>query len=113
MALLSMILVHVSGVFGAFLSLQFPFFSSDRMNSSTRPVKQGGWARQRSTKANLEWVNSLKTIYVSAMTKEGKEVDPFGLDMVQCYEDALLEAEKRGIRVKALLLSNPHNPFGE
>jgi len=39
-------------------------------------------------------------------------VDPFGVEAVTKYEDALLRSEKAGTKVKALILSNPHNPLG-
>lgn len=38
--------------------------------------------------------------------------DPMGLETVQAYEAALEEAKCKGIRVRALLLCNPHNPLG-
>ncbi|KAH6695530.1 putative 1-aminocyclopropane-1-carboxylate synthase [Plectosphaerella plurivora] len=38
--------------------------------------------------------------------------DPMGLETVQAYEAALEEARCKGIRVRALLLCNPHNPLG-
>ncbi|KAI8653537.1 Aminotran-1-2 domain-containing protein [Fusarium keratoplasticum] len=41
-----------------------------------------------------------------------EEADPFGLETVEVYEKALVDAQARGIRVKALLLCNPHNPLG-
>jgi len=34
------------------------------------------------------------------------------MDVVQKYEDAILNATKNGIKIKALLLCNPHNPLG-
>ena len=41
------------------------------------------------------------------------DVDPFALDAVASYEDALLRSQKSGAaQVKALILSNPHNPLG-
>lgn len=38
--------------------------------------------------------------------------DPIGIKCVQAYEDALLMSEKQGVKVKALMLCNPHNPLG-
>lgn len=38
--------------------------------------------------------------------------DPVGPDAVKHYETALLESEKNGTKIRALLLSNPHNPLG-
>jgi xeroderma pigmentosum group C-complementing protein len=40
------------------------------------------------------------------------EIDQFSTDCVSKYEDALVEAGQKGIRVKALLICNPHNPLG-
>lgn len=40
------------------------------------------------------------------------EVDPFSDDALIAYEKALLNAQKAGIHVRALLLCNPHNPLG-
>ncbi|KAH7054183.1 putative 1-aminocyclopropane-1-carboxylate synthase [Macrophomina phaseolina] len=40
------------------------------------------------------------------------KTDPFGLETVDTYEKALVVAQRQGIRVKALLLCNPHNPLG-
>ncbi|KAH7254519.1 pyridoxal phosphate-dependent transferase [Fusarium solani] len=48
-----------------------------------------------------------KTIGVSF-----EETDPFGLETIKVYEKALADAQAQGIRVKALLLCNPHNPLG-
>ena len=36
------------------------------------------------------------------------DVDQFSVDAVQKYEDALIAAEKRGIKIRALMLCNPH-----
>ncbi|KZF20923.1 PLP-dependent transferase [Xylona heveae TC161] len=40
------------------------------------------------------------------------DVDPFGLDAIAKYEEALLQAHHDGIEVKALILCSPHNPLG-
>jgi aspartate/methionine/tyrosine aminotransferase len=40
------------------------------------------------------------------------DVDPFSLDAVAKYEEALLQSESLGTKVKALILCNPHNPLG-
>jgi len=40
-------------------------------------------------------------------------VDQFSVDAVGKYGDALLKAEREGIKVKALLICNPHNPLGK
>lgn len=42
-----------------------------------------------------------------------KGVDPFSLDAVQKYEEEYLAARKAGVRVRVLLLCNPHNPLGQ
>ncbi|KAH7073431.1 pyridoxal phosphate-dependent transferase [Paraphoma chrysanthemicola] len=39
-------------------------------------------------------------------------IDPCGLNCVEEYERALLESNSRGVRIRALLLSHPHNPLG-
>ncbi|EEU36371.1 uncharacterized protein NECHADRAFT_97406 [Fusarium vanettenii 77-13-4] len=41
-----------------------------------------------------------------------KKTDPFSLEAIEVYEKALVDAQAQGIRVKALLLCNPHNPLG-
>lgn len=41
------------------------------------------------------------------------DVDQFSVRAVECYERALEEAEQRGTKVRALLLTNPHNPLGK
>ncbi|KAI9151414.1 putative aminotransferase tcpI [Paramyrothecium foliicola] len=41
-----------------------------------------------------------------------EDTDPFGLETLVAYEKALENAQRAGIRVKALLLCNPHNPLG-
>jgi aspartate/methionine/tyrosine aminotransferase len=40
------------------------------------------------------------------------DVDPCGIDCVQKYEDALLQSNEAGVKVKALMLCHPHNPLG-
>lgn len=42
-----------------------------------------------------------------------KGSDPFSVDAVARYEEELLEAKKRGIRVRVLVLCTPHNPLGQ
>jgi 1-aminocyclopropane-1-carboxylate synthase len=42
-----------------------------------------------------------------------KGIDPFSLDAVRRYEEELLIAQTNGIRVRLLVLSNPHNPLGQ
>ena len=41
------------------------------------------------------------------------EVDQFGLDGVAVYEEAILQATKDGIKIRALVICNPHNPLGK
>jgi aspartate/methionine/tyrosine aminotransferase len=40
------------------------------------------------------------------------EANPTGLEAVEKYEQALLEAEMSGTKTRALLLASPHNPLG-
>ncbi|CAD6593006.1 MAG: hypothetical protein ASARMPREDX12_006652 [Alectoria sarmentosa] len=40
------------------------------------------------------------------------DVDPFSMDAVLRYEEALVEAQKDGVPIKALFLCSPHNPLG-
>jgi aspartate/methionine/tyrosine aminotransferase len=40
------------------------------------------------------------------------QVDPMGLEAVDCYEQALLGARAQGIVVRGLFLCSPHNPLG-
>jgi bifunctional pyridoxal-dependent enzyme with beta-cystathionase and maltose regulon repressor activities len=40
------------------------------------------------------------------------DVEQFGLESVEKYEEALLSARNSGSRVKGLVLCNPHNPLG-
>lgn len=41
-----------------------------------------------------------------------QDVDPLAAGAVQKYEEALLAAQKKGIRVAGLILCHPHNPLG-
>lgn len=38
--------------------------------------------------------------------------DPFGVQAVARYEQALLQAREKSVSTKALLICNPHNPLG-
>jgi aspartate/methionine/tyrosine aminotransferase len=38
--------------------------------------------------------------------------NPTSVEAVQQYESALLEAEREGTRIRAILLASPHNPLG-
>lgn len=40
------------------------------------------------------------------------DVDPFGLEAISKYEEALFRSRREGVPVKALLLCSPHNPLG-
>ena len=40
------------------------------------------------------------------------DVDPFSMDAISKYEEALIQAQKDGVLVKALFLCSPHNPLG-
>lgn len=40
------------------------------------------------------------------------DVDPCGPECVSKYEEALEEAEREGVKVRALMLCHPHNPLG-
>ena len=40
------------------------------------------------------------------------DINPTSMEAVKQYEAALLEANKNGTRVRAILLSSPHNPLG-
>jgi len=41
------------------------------------------------------------------------DVDQFSVDAVRIYEESILKAEKEGVKVRALLICNPHNPLGK
>lgn len=49
----------------------------------------------------------VEIVYADTETEEA-----FTPNAVAKYEQALLEAEKRGIKIRAVLLVNPHNPVG-
>lgn len=40
------------------------------------------------------------------------EVDPLGDDAVAKYEEVIVDAQKKGLKVKGLVISHPHNPLG-
>jgi histidinol-phosphate/aromatic aminotransferase/cobyric acid decarboxylase-like protein len=50
---------------------------------------------------------------VKLLTVSLKGYDAFSKNAVPRYEEELLKAEKGGIRVRALLLCQPHNPLGQ
>lgn len=41
------------------------------------------------------------------------EIDQFGVNAVNKYEEAILKATRNGVKIRALLLCNPHNPLGK
>ena len=49
---------------------------------------------------------------VELITVKFGEVDPLSMEAVKYYEQAVLNARKRGVTVKGLMLCNPHNPLG-
>jgi 1-aminocyclopropane-1-carboxylate synthase len=53
--------------------------------------------------------NSVKSVYVPIGTLDNLTT----MAGVASHEKALLESEKKGVKVKALVLCNPHNPLGK
>ena len=49
----------------------------------------------------------VRSVYV-----EFGQLDPFGVESMEAYEVALAGAAREDIKVRALLLCNPHNPLG-
>ena len=41
------------------------------------------------------------------------DIDQFDVDAVSRYEEAILNATKDGVKMRALVLCNPHNPLGK
>jgi aspartate/methionine/tyrosine aminotransferase len=41
------------------------------------------------------------------------DIDQFSIDAVAKYEESVIQAAKDGIKIRALLLCNPHNPLGK
>lgn len=58
--------------------------------------------------ADMTARSKLKPIHVSL-----KGVNPFSTNAVYYYEQELLRAEQRGIKVRMLILCQPHNPLGQ
>ncbi|KAG0645986.1 putative aminotransferase sirI [Hyphodiscus hymeniophilus] len=52
------------------------------------------------------------TFYDDLTTKSSGK-DQFGADAVSSYEEAILKASKNGVKIRAMLLCNPHNPLGK
>lgn len=48
----------------------------------------------------------------SVRTVAFHDVDPFSLEAVRVYEDALIDSQRNGKKVAGLILCNPHNPLG-
>ena len=42
-----------------------------------------------------------------------RDVDQFSVQAVNCYERAFQRAQQNGTRVRALVITNPHNPLGK
>ncbi|UPK95046.1 hypothetical protein LCI18_005981 [Fusarium solani-melongenae] len=40
------------------------------------------------------------------------DIDPLGDDAVAKYEEVIVDAQKKGLKVKGLVISHPHNPLG-
>ncbi|EEP75352.1 predicted protein [Uncinocarpus reesii 1704] len=49
----------------------------------------------------------VKTVYA-----EAEPLEAFKVGVAKKYEEALLREEKKGVRVRALIIVNPHNPLG-
>jgi hypothetical protein len=52
--------------------------------------------------------DSCKLVYTSF-----GDVDQFSAHAVACYEQTLLQAQRNGTKIKALVIANPHNPLGQ
>jgi len=57
---------------------------------------------------DLQTTSKCKLIY----TPFGDQ-DQFSVQAVDCYERALQKAQQNGTRVRALVITNPHNPLGQ
>ncbi|ETN37243.1 uncharacterized protein HMPREF1541_08233 [Cyphellophora europaea CBS 101466] len=49
---------------------------------------------------------------VELVTVKFGDIDPMSIEAVKDYEKGILDARKRGIKVKGMMLCNPHNPLG-
>lgn len=56
---------------------------------------------------DIEASSKIKPVLVSV-----GETDPVSADAVQHYEETLLESERKGTKIRGILLANPHNPLG-
>ncbi|BAE54535.1 unnamed protein product [Aspergillus oryzae RIB40] len=77
------------------------------------------WARQLSFPGSVSWTKMTASCLRARTMGKAKiigvsfgEMDPFGPETVGIYEKALADAQRQGIRVKAVLLCNPQNPLG-
>jgi 1-aminocyclopropane-1-carboxylate synthase len=52
--------------------------------------------------------DSLNIVYVDM-----KGTNPFAPDVVERYQEAFDESARKGVKVKAVLIVNPHNPLGK
>lgn len=60
------------------------------------------------------FANDLKTRSKAVLVPVScKGYDPFGVEAVPRYEEELLKAEEKGIKVRVLVLCTPHNPLGQ
>jgi bifunctional pyridoxal-dependent enzyme with beta-cystathionase and maltose regulon repressor activities len=50
----------------------------------------------------------VEIVYADTATDEA-----FTPNSVEKYEESLAAAEERGVKIRAVLLANPHNPVGE
>ena len=55
---------------------------------------------------------SMRPQVETVTVKFGQDIDPMSAEAVPRYEATLLEAKRRGVTVKGLMLCNPHNPLG-
>jgi aspartate/methionine/tyrosine aminotransferase len=62
----------------------------------------GGFAADMTTRSKL------KPVHVSL-----KGINPFSKEVVKHYEQELLRSERQGIKVRMLILCQPHNPLGQ
>lgn len=49
---------------------------------------------------------------VKVVTVPFGQTDPFGVDCVAKYEEAIIQSENAGVKVKGFVLCHPHNPLG-
>ncbi|WEW59118.1 hypothetical protein PRK78_004587 [Emydomyces testavorans] len=49
---------------------------------------------------------------VRVVYADTKPLETFEVGVMKKYEEAIVREEKRGVRVRAVLITNPHNPLG-